>query len=570
MVLEFAQIVDLIKSPSKKNEIEQGKIYESRLRVLSEVKSEHELKGEIGYKIYRDNLKKRLSVHKAERIERFTSFPFPVVNVTNSVLSELYKVFDARNSFFNVEFENSSSKKLIEPVIREQEVVKWIIDEGKEVLKNEPNKIVVVDKDEQGNPYLIDICSDRLIDFEESEIDGQLDYIIFIHSAEEINGDKIINYSVYDDVAYRVIQCKNETFTIVSENLHNLGYCPARFFISECLNSNTDYSRLVPLAKVMSKLEEWQNFDTFKHYVDYYAPFPVMEAPESNCSIENCIQGQIHTEQHYDEDGIIKTRTILSDCPSCSKKDIIGPGTIIRIPAKQDKDDPSEAGVFKMISNDVTNLNYLKEKLQGIENYVFEKVVGLSPVMDKQAINELQVESSYDTRQNVLISLKTEFDLLYIWIIETISKLVDSNVSLSVSADFGTEFYLLTEDDLQKRFDYAKKIGLPETEIDAIFKQLLDTKYKGNQNKIDRSLLIKYIDPAPYRTINDCITYQASGLMSIDDLILKLELINFVDRFELENLPLNEFGLNLNPYERIQKIKEIFKIYIDEKKTQQL
>lgn len=564
MFLELTDIVDLIKKPRKKNEIEAGKVYESRLRILTEVKNETELKSEEAFSIYKKNLRDRLSKTKADRIEKFIVYPLPVVNITTSVLKELYKVFDARNSFFNIDFGESNSRQYIEPIIKENEVVKWIIEEGKEVLKNEPNKIVVVDKNLEGKPYLLEVCSKRIVDFEEDE-DGQLEYIIFIHSTSNENGSPVINYSVYDSEFYRVVQCYNNNYTIISENPHNLGYCPARFFISESLNSNSDYSRKIPLADALSKLEEWQNFDTFKHYVDYYAPFPVMEAPENDCSVENCVNGSLHNPMDYEEDGIIKTRTIISDCPSCSKRDLIGPGTIIRIPAKQDKDDPSEAGVFKMISNDVQNLNYLKEKLNEIETYIFEKVVGLSPKLEKQAINELQVESSYDTRQNVLISLKSELDNLYIWIVETIIKLANQNTEVNISANFGTEFYLLSEEDLQKRFENAKKIGLPEIEIDSIFRQLLDTKYKGNQGKIDRSLMLKYIDPAPYKTIEQCIALFDKGLLNQTDLILKVELINFVDRFEMENLSLNEFGVNLEPYERVKKIKEIFKGYVNEK-----
>jgi hypothetical protein len=569
MVLEFTQIVDLIKNPPKKNEIEQGKIYESRLRVLTESKFENDLKSETGFKKFKKTLESRLKSHKAERIENFFSYPLPVVNLSTSVLKELYKVFDAGNSFFNVEFMNAQQKKSIEPILMQTDIVKWIIDEGKEVLRNEPNKIVVIDKDEKGNPYILDIDSERLIDFKIKE-DAELEYVIFVHSIEEENNTKIIKYAVYDDMKYSVVECKNDTFTMLSENAHNLEYCPARFFICEELNSNSEFSRNIPLAKAISKLEEWQCFDTFKHYVDYYAPFPVMEAPESNCSVENCVSGHIHTPQDYEEDGILKTRTIISDCPACSKKDLIGPGTVIRIPAKQEKDDPTEAGVFKMISNSVENLNYLKEKLSGIEDYIFNNVVGIDKTIQKQSVNELQMKGSYDTKENVLLSIKSEFDNLYIWIVKTISKLVVKGVEMNVSANFGTEFYLLTESDLQDRFENAKKIGLPEIEVDAIFKQLIDTKYRGNQNKIERSLIVKYLDPAPYKTITDCITLFEKGLMTQDDLILKTELINFVDRFEMENLPLNEFGVNLALYQRITKIKEIFNTYINESRAKQV
>ena len=568
-MLTFDEAVSLIKNPIKKHEIEEGKIYESKLRIFTEVKSHNELKNEAGFKKYIQNLEKKLSHSKIKKITDFIAYPLPVVNVSNSILTELYKVFDARNSYFDIEIDSATNKQRIIPVINDLDIVEWVIEEGKEVLKNEPNKIVIIDKDELGNPYLIDIDSDRVIDFKVKD-DAQLDYIIFIHSIIKREGLDEIRYCVYDDMNYNVIVSYNEKYSIELSVPHGLDYCPARFFVSDSLNSNCEFSRKNPIAKILSKLEEWQNFDTYKTYVDHYVPFPVLEAPEQRCSVENCQDGKIHSHDQWEENGIMKTRTIINDCPSCSNRELIGPGTVIKIPPKTDKDDPSEAGVFRMISNGVDNLNYIKEKLTYLEKDLFSKVVGLNEIISKEAVNDVQVKSNYDTRQNVLIEIKKQFDEVYIWIVKTASGLINNKAELKISANFGTEFYLLDEQDLQLRFENAKKIGLPESELDSIFRQLLDTKYKGNGNKIERSLMIKYLDPFPFYSVEQCLLLAEKNLISSEDLILKLELINFVDRFELENVPLNNFGTELNPYDRIKKIKETFKIYLNEKKTQQL
>ena len=570
MNLSNEKIKELLKKPKNSQEIINGRKYESTLRLFTESLFKEELEKETSWYEYKKDLSNKLSKPKFDKIVNYINYPLPVIDIANSCCDELYKVFDARNSYFNEEYLNSQMKSRIEPIVKNLEIQEWITKKGKEVIKNRPNLICVIDKNEKGEPYLLSIDSDRLVDFDlKSNECSELEYIIFLHSVVQEGETKVTRYSVYDDSFYRVYREKDGDFTLETESTHSANECPARMFLSQKLNSSSDYNRKIPFSNVISKMKEWQNFDTFRNYVDHYAPFPVLEAPEENCSVDSCEGGLIPHENDYYEEGILKTRTTYQKCPACSSRDLIGPGTVIRVPAKQDKDDPTEAGVFKMISNSVESLNYIKEKLSDLESHIMFKTVGLNTIIQKEAINEDQVQGSYDSRQNVLLSLKSNFDELYKWIIKTTSKLVFPNAQVSVSADFGTEFYLLDEDDLQKRFENAKKIGLPESEIDSIFKQLIDTKYKGNSNKINRTLLLKYIDPQPFKTLNEVQSLYEKSMLNSRDLILKVDLINFVDRFEMENGPINEFGIVLQPYARIQKIMETFNKYIDEKVSKQ-
>jgi len=570
MKLSNEQIKELLKKPKNSQQIQEGRKYESNLRLFTESLFKVDLEKENSWHEYKKDLSKKLSKPKFDKIVNYINFPLPIIDISNSCCNELYKVFDARNTYFNEEYSTAQIKSAIDPIIKEMNINEWIIRKGKEVIKNKPNLICVIDKDELGKPYLLGVESERLYDYElESDDCSELEYIIFIHSVV-MNGDrKETRYSVYDDEFYRVYLDNDGEYYLETEQSHTMGECPARMFLHEKLNSAGDFNRKIPFSNVISKMKEWQNFDTFRNYVDHYAPFPVLEAPEEKCSVDGCEGGYIPHEDEYYENEILKTRTILNKCPSCESRDLIGPGTVIRIPSKQDKDDPSESGVFKMISNDVQSLNYIKEKLADLENHIMFKTVGLNTIIQKEAINEEQVEGSYDSRQNVLLALKCNFDGLYKWIIESVAKLINPNAEVNVTADFGTEFYLLDEDDLQARFEYAKKIGLPESEIDSIFKQLIDTKYKGNANKINRTMLLKYIDPQPFKTLNEVQSLYEKNLLSNRDLILKVDLINFVDRFEMENGPINEFGITLKPYARIEKIMETFNKYIDERVSKQ-
>ena len=151
------------------------------------------------------------------------------------------------------------------------------------------------------------------------------------------------------------------------------------------------------------------------------------------------------------------------------------------------------------------------------------------------------------------------------WANITLAKLIyGSDVKVSVSADWGTEFYLETIDDIQARFDKAKKSGMPESEIDAIYKLLIETKYKGNKEKIQRALILKELNPLPYDNWNVVKEKRDSGVINDEDFALIARFTNFIDRFEREQAPIVEFGKDLEFDARIKSIREILNTYINE------
>jgi hypothetical protein len=91
MKLSESQIKEILQNPKLKNEINEGSKYESRLRVFTEPKSENELKNEAGWKEITGFLDKIFSTERSERIKRFITYPLSSVDITESILTDLYK-----------------------------------------------------------------------------------------------------------------------------------------------------------------------------------------------------------------------------------------------------------------------------------------------------------------------------------------------------------------------------------------------------------------------------------------------------------------------------------------------
>lgn len=571
MKLSINQAKELLKNPINSILISEGRKYESRLRLYTETKFKNELSKEFAWNEFVLYLQTILSKSKYEKIKDFIKYPLSSVDITENCLNDIYKIFDARNSYFHNDFDKIENNNVISNYLNENDILNWFVENGKAVLKNKPNSIIVIDKNKEGKPYLLLVDSKRLYDFQ-LKTDSELEYIIFEHSKEKINGEIITNYSVYDDVYYRVFQEINGEYFLKEgyEIKHNAKSCPARMFLNDKLNEENDYNRKNPFSNAISKLEEWQIFDIYKFYADHYSAFPVIEAPADNCGVDACIKGFIHNEDTYNDGEVIKTRTVYTPCEVCKSKDLIGPGTTIRVQPKEDKDDPSESGIFRFISNPTENLEYIKNKLTEIETSIISNVTGKQANLEsgkQQAFNEKQVKNSVEAKQNILVDLKLNFDLAYKWTIEKIIELINPNVKVNVNVNFGTEFYLLSESDLQALFENAQKIGIPDAEIDMIYNQLIETKYKGNIKKISRLKLIKKLDILPYKNTDQAILLFDKNIISKKDLIFKIGLVKFVEKFEDEYSSIIDFGIELEPKKRIDKIKGIINKYINDEQN---
>ena len=565
MVLDELQAKEILEHPKYAAQIQGAKFYESQLRVFTQKLSKNELYGET----YWSDLLGRLSDRtkkKFNRILDFSRFPLPVIQLSDSIFKEYFKVFEGKNRYFNVQADRDVSA--LENWINECDPVMWIEENGKDVLSKKPTSFVVVDIDENGKPYLVLIDGNRLIDAKYKDKKGQLEYIAFIHSVKKSESkpdQETIVYAVYDSENYHLYQRDTDQtdFIFIESIPHTIGYCPARSFITSSPNENNPFIRESALAGALSKIEDWTIFDVFRNYMDHYAPFPVTEAVVNECADSNCVNGKVSRQVLVDA----KTNeyeTFYSDCKTCKGGDKgqgVGPGLHVGIRMRGDKSESSGAGVFKMIFPETDKMKYIPEKLNDLELEIKNKVVGVNDLSNTEAFNKEQVKGSFASRENILVSVKSELDVLYKWIVTTTANIFYTNIDISVDADFGTEFYLVSEDDLQKRFENAKKIGLPQEEQLNIFKQLINTKYKSNADKLERELMLLDIDPYPLYSISECIELKKESVIDDFELSLKVNFQRFLSRFESENVTITKFGLLLPYWSRVEQIIKNLYLY---------
>ena len=241
-----------------------------------------------------------------------------------------------------------------------------------------------------------------------------------------------------------------------------------------------------------------------------------------------------------------------------------GPGTHIGFKVQPSKDKRDASGLFRMIFPDTDKLKYTPEKLQELEIEIKNSTVGVNGMITAEAVNEMQAKGGFESMESVLLRNKKELDRLYVWIVETVAKFFYPGVNVKVTANYGTEFYLVSEAELQERFKVAKEIGLPSEELLNIYRQIISTKYRGNTTKIEKELILIDVDPFPMISTEEAIVLKRENVLDDFQLSLKVNFLKFVSRFESENGSIIDFGNQLEYWQKIQIIENQLYLYNQE------
>lgn len=567
MALDLNQIKEILQKPNKTQLIKKAVSLQKRLRFHTEPSiSMYDLSQSATEFLAWVN--KLLPKDKYHIFLHLFKFPLQTNAVVEDVYRELERVFHSRNSSAFYQFTNSEleedwaqyrREKLNEPLV-------WKTTAWKR-MQVSPNSILVVDLPQKQTsfrpePYFYWLEIDNVIDYE-INADNTFKWLIFKQPENRI--------AVFDESSIRVYQLndKREITGIVSEAMHDLGYCPARFFWSEQLNESCKDLKKNPIVKELSNLDWYLFFAISKQHLDLYAPYPIYSAYEAECNFENSENGD------YCDGGFLRNASgnykLLNDgsvekCPCCSEKRIAGPGSFLEVPIPNMTEGVADMrNPVQITTIDKDSLEYNVKECERLKNEIIVSIVGSGGnVSEKEAINETQVAANFESKTAVLTALKTNFELAQKFVEDTVCRLRYGGSFISSSINLGTEFYVFTVKELYEKYEQAKQNGASIAELDAITQQILEVEYKNNPLVLQRMLILKQIEPYPHRTMEEILSLFKEGLLEEKLVQLKLNFSTLVERFERENINIIEFASNKPMREKIEIIQTKLLDYVRE------
>lgn len=495
-------------------------------------------------------------------------FPLPTPAVSEDVYRELERIFYSRNSSSSYQFSDSELEADWANYrihnLHEPEIWKTV---GWNRMQVSPNSILVVDLPSEQTtskpePYFYWLEIDDVIDYETP--DGTtLAWLVFKQPEHRI--------AVMDELSTRIYQLneKNEITGLVREAVHNLGFCPARFFWTTQLNETNRELKKNPLTKELSNLDWYLFFALSKQHLDLYAPYPIYSAYEADCNFENNETGD------YCDGGFLRNAKgefkMLADgtverCPCCSEKRIAGPGSFLEVPVPNQAEGIADMrNPVQITTIDKNSLEYNVSECIRLRNDIIVSVVGSGgTVSEKEAINETQVAANFESKTSVLNALKTNFEQAQKFVEDTICRLRYGEAFISSSISWGTEFYVFTVKELYDKYKAAKEHGASEAELDAISQHILEVEYKNNPLVLQRMLILKQLEPFPHKTLDELIRLSEKNLLDQKLLRLKINFSSYIDRFERENINIVTFGSSKSLNEKVSIISKKLLDYVNE------
>lgn len=562
MVLSIDDIRKNVEERRKQSVINRAIYHQNRIRFHAQTAlTPRVLQPTTDFLTYVQNL---IPHDKYKVFETLFRYPVKTNEITHICFDKLSRIFEGRNPVFNYQFANSELREDWEAyrqnILNEPEV--WSV-KGWEHFQTEINSVLVVDlpqeqKTDTPEPYFYWLPIENVIDFKAN--DTCMDYIIFRQ------GDKIV---AIDDISYRVFESKDKTLgALISESAHNLGYCPARFFWSEPISLDDKDVKRSPLTNELESLDWFLFYHLSKRQLDMYGSYPIYSGYEQSCDYSNqengdyCDGGYLKNKQGFYK---VDQAGVLMPCPKCGNKHIVGVGSFVEIPIPDGKEQPDLRNPIQMLSVDRNSLDYNVEEEKRLKNDIITAVVGTNEeITQRQALNEQQVQANFESQSTILNRIKKGFEEAQAFVDSTICRLRYGNAFISANINYGTVFYVYDANELRERYKTAKDNGASEAELDALQNQIVETEYRNDPTALRRMLVLAELEPFRHLTREEVVTLYDKGLITPEQLKLKLNFSSYIHRFERENLNVLKFGDNTDFNKKINIINSKLKEYARE------
>lgn len=576
MILEDSQAIKILKERRHQDLID-AELHEARLTLHSQAVDYSNRNNSREYSAYSDFLNRYpnniLPKDKAETFVNLMTWPLPTVPTVAKAFKELAKVHDGQNKVLEFFFKDEE----LEQDFNEyrnliQERAFWNND-GWNVVKHRINSVLAIDLEtvQDGRPapkqFLIDIKNVHSI---LNTPNGKCEYLIWkAHPTLEQKNDKIISIAfIYDDKSYRtaILREGNTDYTIDKIVPHDLGYTPAKQFWNEKLDTSLIKKR-APHSDELGNLD-WLLFQTgSERHLGLYAGFPIITAYSEECNYKSedgfaCDGGWINSVTESLHEGG-EDRINSSPCPSCESRKLIGAGSIKEVPAPQEKEDHTLMPAVNITEGDVDSLKWFEESTDSKRRMFHEAVVGIGgEPSNNQAQNEKQVTGSFESKQQVLLDLAQNYEIITKFTLDTIGLLRYGKEQYQGSAvSYGTKFFLQTEEQLLVNYDQAKKDGLPNYMLEQSRESILQKKFKNDPTMMARVTLLDLLEPYPDYSID-----QLTGWDFIvrEKKALKAYFNDYIKRFEIENGDIVKWMSEIPLEIKVAKIGDILMGYLKE------
>ena len=227
-----------------------------------------------------------------------------------------------------------------------------------------------------------------------------------------------------------------------------------------------------------------------------------------------------------------------------------GAGSTIEVPSPDEDSDLRDPMGIITIPKDVTER--IEADLDRKNKEIYYSIVGRDGLEDNSQHNELRVQGSFESKQNVLKETAKIFADIEKWIYECIGAIRMNGYS-GTTINEGQNFFIYTVKQLNEQFKEAIASKAPFYQK-VIGEKIIQTEYKNDPEGLERERIKQILNP--FYFFSDEQFEAIREQVGERNYIFYKFFDNLIARFEAENAPLNRIAPEREMPERLNLIND--------------
>jgi hypothetical protein len=574
--LSTEQVKQRLEKPLNSDAIVRSRRLEERLKLhVEEVEDQSVLHSR--FKHFLDWVQDILPPDKVVGFKTLWQAPVETNELTDTIFSELSRVLHAENPYKRHKFRDSESEiEHLEFLERVNDSRFWEVDYWKEIQADQ-NSFVVVDlpavqTTPRPEPYKYLLDNECLIDADVNS-QGRVEYLIFWCEGGLI--------ACIDDMSWRKFEVPFDdkgmpdlTKAVEIANVpHTLKRVPAAPVYFDPINKHSNLVNKNPISKSLGALDWLLFFQVAKKFLETYAPFPIYatyselqdDKAETKRNGEESFENGI---EHVLTDGVTFRPNVDHKNRNEANRKLTGPGTIQRYDPPMDSNDSDLlSNPVQVIPAEEVSLNYCESQVQKRKDEILKNCVGIGgDVVSMQAVNEDQVQGTFESKVNVLKRIREKIEVCMKYINAVEAELRYGAFYISSDISLGDRHYLTSVKEQQDELTASRNAGLSQFEIDNQINAIYKNKYRDQPEVLSRNEILAQIEPYPGLTIQQVTDLLSKGLAIKEKALIKIDFMSLIKRFEREQMNVVQFA-SARPMQT--KVEIIFNKLLEYVKSEQ-
>jgi hypothetical protein len=489
MVVPISELKNLVERPLSKDSIDEAKKLSKKLNLhVNGIGVGEYLKKIENFEDDEHFLRRKQNTNSQEYVFQ------PVIRIIN-------KIFSAKGGSNYYTFKKKDSEKELDLISKLKDIKgvpirKWIQNFGLNKYLVDPNGIFLIENKKVGNEV---ICYptyksvDYIWDFQRNG--RMLEYVLFKLPEQEVNGEKLVVYRLYDDEKDLFFTIKSEDVLVIDEYKNPWKYVPG-ILIGDFPNNEFDifdsrFSVSMELADKRLMTESIKN--AYEHYHGFPLTWQILTKKCKTCNGTGTKVLGNGNGEHI--------------CTSCYgsgwdlNKDV---SKIIGIVPPSDSDEPKivpDVGGYVQPDLETwreyrAELDWLEKNIQYVllGSYTREKKdreTATSRFIDVQPINDtLHEYADWAERTEKYLT-------------DIMGKFYFKNDFEGSSINYGRRYLIEGADELWKVYEQARKLGAPTEKLDNDIIEYYETKYANDVKTLQIQKNLFYANPYRHVTITE-------------------------------------------------------------------